>query len=306
MKLEEVEEPKVGKEEVLIKVRAAGVNPVDTYIRGGSYGGWAKVPYTPGMDAAGEVEKVGEEVAGIKAGSRVYTTGTMSGAYAEKVLCKADQVYILADNVSFAQGAALGVPYTTAYHGLFGRARAKPGEVVLVHGASGGVGLAAVQIAKACGMMVIGTAGTEAGRELVKREGADYVVDHKHSEHWRGVMQITGGRGVDVVLEMLANVNLGGDLEVLSMGGRVVIIGSRGDVKIDPRQAMMREADVMGMVVMHMTVKERGSAQAAIRAGLAKEVLRPVVREEIPLKEAPRAHELVIEEGSCGKIVLVP
>ena len=156
-----------------------------------------------------------------------------------------DMFYLLASDSS-------GVPsftYGTAYRALFQRARAVAGETVLVHGASGGVGVAAVQIARASGLTVIGTAGSEKGRELVAEQGAHHVVDHRAPKYLEQILGLTDGRGVDVILEMLANVNLGKDLGLLAERGRVVVIGSRGTVEIDPRATMGRDASILGMVL---------------------------------------------------------
>ncbi len=306
MRLEEVPEPKPGLEQVLIRVRAVGINPVDTYIRAGMYPLKPSLPYTPGSDASGTVEAVGKEVKGIKLGDRVYTAGTINGAYAEKVLCSESQVHVLPDKVSFAQGAALNVPYSAAYRALFQRALAIPGETVLVHGASGGVGIAAVQFTRAAGMTVIGTAGTEQGRQLAADQGVHYVLDHRSPDHFQEVLKLTDLRGVDVVLELLANVNLGKDLGILATGGRVVVIGSRGSVEINPRDAIGREAAILGMSVFNATERERMSIHAAIGAGLQMNTLRPVIGQQMPLEEAARAHRTIIESTALGKIILVP
>ena len=178
LRMEEVPDPRPGRGEVLVRIRAVGVNPVDTYIRSGQYAIKPPLPYTPGSDAAGDVEAVGEGVTSFRPGDRVYIYRSLTGAYAEKALCTEAQVYPLPKNVSYAQGAAIGVPYTTAYRALFHKAQARPGETLLVHGASGGVGVAAVQLGRAAGMTVVGTAGTGKGQELVAREGAHHVVDH--------------------------------------------------------------------------------------------------------------------------------
>src|SRR5205814_88490 len=238
--------PRPGLGQVLVLMHAIGVNPVETYIRAGTYARLPELPYTPGNDGAGVVEQVGADVSEFKAGDRVYTAGSVTGAYAEFALCKKEQVHPLPANVSFAQGAAMGTPYATAYRGLFQRADAKPGETVLVHGASGGVGTAAVQLARARGLRAFGTAGSDEGRKLVREQGADEVFDHRAPEHFIQIMNATGGRGVDVILELLANVNLGKDLTILAKGGRVAIIGSRGRVEIDPRDVMQRVVDLRG------------------------------------------------------------
>lgn len=165
--------------QVLIKVHACGVNPVDTYIRSGTYSRKPPLPYTPGSDVAGVIEAVGENVSAFKTGDRVFTAGTISGGYAEFAVAADDTVYTLPEKLDFKQGAALGVPYFTAYRALLHSARGKAGESVLVHGASGGVGLAACQIARAYGLKVLGTAGTEEGKNIVLRNGAHEVFNHR-------------------------------------------------------------------------------------------------------------------------------
>ena len=306
MKLEEVPDLKPGPGQVVVRVKAAGVNPVDTYIRAGAHAQKPPLPYTPGMDAAGDVEAVGEGVTRVAVGDRVYTSGTLIGAYAEQVLCDESQVNLLPENISYAQGAAVNVPYATAYRALFQRARAVPGETVLVHGASGGVGIAGVQLARAAGMKVIGTGGTEKGRDLVKEQGAHHVLDHRAPDYFDQLKSLTSGRGVDVILEMLANVNLAKDLTALAQAGRVVVIGNRGTIEINPRDAMGRDAAILGMTLFNASEQERASIHAALFAGLENGTLRPVVGQEIPLAEAPRAHVAVMEPGAYGKIVLIP
>jgi NADPH2:quinone reductase len=306
LKLEDAPDPQVGAGQVLVRVRAVGINPVDAYIRSGTHAVKPSLPYTPGMDGAGVVEALGEGVTRVRVGDRVYVAGSLSGTYAELTLCTEHQVHQLPDSISFQQGAGVGVPYGTAYRALFLRARAVPGETVLVHGATGGVGIAAVQLACAAGMRVIGTGGTEEGRKLVLEQGAHEVLDH-HAEGYLGKLsEITGGRGVDVVLEMLANVNLGKDLEIVAKYGRIVIIGSRGSVEINPRFTMTRDASILGMSSINATPEEVRSIHAALVAGLQNGTLRPVVGRELPLSEAARAHEAVFEPGAHGKIVLIP
>lgn len=306
LKLAERPDPQPGPGQVVVRMGAAGVNPVETYVRSGAYGRLPDLPYTPGSDGAGTVEAVGPEVDSVQVGDRVYTSGSLSGTYAELALCGASHVHPLPENVSFAQGAAINIPYATAYRSLFYRAHALPGETVLVHGATGGVGTAAVQIAAAHGMRAIGTGGTEEGRRMVLEQGAAHALDHHCPDYLDRLMELTGGRGADVILEMLANVNLGKDLTVLAQGGRVVVIGSRGTVEINPRDAMIRDAAIMGMLLFNGTEREMKSIHAALYAGLANGTLKPVIGREIPLAEAPRAHEEIMGPSHHGHIVLVP
>jgi len=305
-RLEEVPTPRPGPGEVLVRIHAIGVNPVETYIRAGTYARLPKLPYTPGNDGAGVIEQIGDSVTEFKPGDRVYTSGSVSGTYAEFVLCKTEQVHPLPANVSFAQGAAVGTPYATAYRGLFQRAEARPGETVLVHGASGGVGIAAVQLARSRGLRVFGTAGSDEGRKLAREQGAHEVFDHRAPDHFEQVINATGARGVDVIVELLANVNLGKDLTILAKGGRVAIIGSRGRVEIDPRDTMQRDVDLRGMVLPNASPADMVSIHGALVAGLENGTLRPVIGKEFPLGDAAQSHRAVMEAGALGKIVLLP
>jgi NADPH2:quinone reductase len=306
LKLDEIPLPKPGPGQVVVRMKAAGVNPADTYMRSGNYSNKPPLPYTPGSDGAGVIESAGTGVSRVKTGDRVYTAGTVSGTYAEYALALESQVQPLPGRVSWAQGAGVFVPYATAYRALEQRAHARGGETLLVHGASGGVGVAAVQTARALGLIVIGTAGTDKGRELVLREGAHHVVDHRAAGYPDTVRELTGGRGVDVILEMLANVNLGTDLRLLAPGGRVVVIGNRGEATINPRDLMLRDAAIYGMLLWNISANDAQAAHAAIVAGLENGTLRPVVGTELPLADAAEAHRKVMEPGAYGKIVLIP
>ncbi len=306
LELHEIPTPKPGAGQILVRVRAAGVNPYDTYMRNGTYAIKPQLPYTPGSDAAGTVEAGGDGVKKVKAGDRVYTAKTLSGAYAEYALTDESQVYRLPEKISFAQGAGLWVPYGTAYTALHHHAKAHAGETLLVHGASGGVGLAAVQFARAQGLTVIGTAGTQRGLELVKKEGAHHAFDHTKAGYAEEILKVTGGKGIDLVLEMLANVNLATDLKLLAFRGRVIVIGNRGEITINPRELMARRASVRGFTLWAATEAESAEIHAATAAGLENGTLRPIVGKELPLKDAPVAHQDVLAPGAYGKIVLVP
>jgi NADPH2:quinone reductase len=303
--LKNVPDPEPSPNQVLIHVRAVGVNPVETYIRAGRNPNLS-LPFTPGTDAAGEVAGMGALARHVSVGARVYTSGSVTGAYANMTVCEAADVHPLPDNASFAEGAALGVPYGTAWRALFQRARAVPGETVLVDGASGGVGTAAVQLARAAGLTVIGTAGSDRGAQLVRDLGASRVLDHRQADYLTEVLKITENRGVDIILEMLANVNLGKDLPILARNGRVIVIGNRGKVEIDAREAMVRDAEIRGMHLFNVSAREKVVIHAALRAGVECGTIKPVIRRELALEDAPRAHELIMEPGASGKIILLP
>jgi NADPH2:quinone reductase len=310
MKLEETADTSPAAGQVLIDVKAAGVNPVDTYIRTGQYALLPPLPYTPGSDAAGVVTALGADVQGVKPGDRVYLSGTIVGrafgAYAQRVVCTLDQVHQLPDHLSFAEGAGIGVPYVTAWRALFDKARAMPGETVLIHGASGAVGVAATQMARAAGLRVFGTAGSERGQQLAREQGAHEVFDHSAAGYEKDVLAKTGGRGVDVIIEMLANVNLVRDLDLIAKRGRIAIVGNRGALELNPRAIMGKDATVVGFTNWNALPAELEMAHAAIVAGIERSGYKPQVGKEMPLADAPRAHEAVLERGAYGKIVLVP
>ena len=310
LQLEDVPDPAAGRGQVRVKVHAVGVNPYDTYMRAGGYAIKPDLPYTPGADAAGVIDQVGEDVSSWRAGDRVYVSGTAAGkahgAYAQYVVCTPEQVHRLPDRISFTQGAGLFVPYVTAWRALFGRANTRAGDVVLIHGASGGVGVAATQFAVAAGATVIGTAGSDDGLEVVRAQRAHHAVNHGQPGYLDEIPKLSGGRGPDVILEMLANVNLDHDLTIVAPGGRVVVIGNRGRVEIDARKIMTKDVSVFGLALWGIPPDDVRRAHQAIIAGLESGALNPVVGTEMPLKDAALAHRRVMEPGARGKIVLLP
>jgi NADPH2:quinone reductase len=306
MKLEEFPTPKAGAGQAVVRVHAAGVNPFDTYMRNGTYAIKPPLPYIPGGEAAGVVESVGEGVTKFKPGDRVYVGHPVTGTYAEYTLALESQLHRLPARTSFNQGAGIYVACGTAYHALYHHAKAHASETLLVHGASGGVGIAAVQLGHAMGMTVIGTAGSDKGLELVRREGAQHAFNHNTAGYTDEILKATNGRGVDVILEMLANVNLAADLKLMARYGRTIIIGSRGDISITPRELMARTASVRGFTLWGITEAEEADVHAGIYAGLENGTIRPVVGKEIPLAEAVRAHKEILEKGAHGKIILIP
>lgn len=305
MKLEEVPAPKAGPGQVLVRVHAAGVNPADTYVRTGNYAIKPNLPYTPGTDGAGVVEALGDGATGFRPGDRVYIGRSITGTYAEYAMVLPNQIHRLPGNISFPQGAGVYVPYGTAFHALHHHARARAGETVLVHGASGGVGIAAVQMARAMGLTVFGTAGTPKGIELALREGAHQAFDHSKPDYREALMKATGGKGVNVILEMLANVNLGHDLKLIAMNGRIVVIGSRGDVIITPRDLMGKRGSVHAFTLWAISESEASELHDGLEAGLENGTLRPIVGKELPLQDAAQAHHDVMASGAFGKVVLI-
>lgn len=301
---EEADLPDPGSGQLRVKLFAAGVNPVETYIRSGQYGRLPDLPYVPGTDGAGVVEAVGDGLQSGLVGQRVYVAGSLTESYSEACLCLPSQVHLLPDGVSFPQGASIGIPYATAHVALFHRANAVRGETILVHGGTGGVGLAAVHWAKHHGLRVLATAGSDPGVALLLREGADAVFRHDDPGHIAEILSHSEGRGVDVVVEMAAHAELGHVLPLLATGGRVAVVGSRGRVEIDPRDLMTRSADVRGVMLGATPQDVLEGVHSEIGAGLAAGWLRPVVGRSFPLHQAAEAHRAVSESKALGKVVL--
>lgn len=302
LEFQNIPSPSPAPGQLLVRLHAAGVNPVEAYVRSGKYARLPTLPYTPGSDGAGIVEQ--SDLPSLPPGARVYITGSLTGAYAEQTLCTPDQLFPLPEKTSFEQGAALGVPYGTATWALFNRGHARPGETLLIHGASGGVGLAALQLATAAGLRVFGTAGTPEGLDLILRNGAEAAFNHRDPQYLDQIKAATDGRALDIILEMLANQNLGHDLTLLGPRGRVVVVGSRGPVQIDPRNLMLREADIRGITLFSATPGERAEIYRRITSGLEDGSLNPVIGHAFPLSDAARAHEQIITSSAHGKIVL--
>jgi NADPH2:quinone reductase len=288
--------PPPGPGELLIAVRAAGVNPVDVYLHSGQYTRKIALPYVPGSDAAGIVEAAGPG-SPFSPGDRVYVNAT--AVYAEKALVPASRAWRLPGTLSFEQGAAIGVPYATAHRALFHCGGAAKGETVLIHGASGGVGVAAVQLALAAGLDVIGTAGGPEGVAFLKSLGVTRALDHRAADYLNGVQP-------NLILEMLADKNLGTDLAIAAFRGRIVIIGSRGAASVEPRLTMTKDLTVRGMSLFNVSEPERAEIHASLAKGFASEALKPLVGKKFPLAEASKAHEAVMEPGARGKIVRLP
>lgn len=302
-----VPDPDAGQ--VRVRIRAVGVNPADTYVRTGMYAFYKPpLPYTPGFDGAGEVDAVGPGVTGLAPGDRVLVSAlgpTSTGTYAECVVADAEAVHPLPDSLSYSQGAAVGVPCVTAWRALFQKADLGAGETVLIHGASGGVGIPATQLAHAAGAVVIGTAGSEAGAELVRAAGADHVLDHRSPGYLDEVRHITDGQGVPVIIEMLANENLERDLGVLAMRGRIVVVGSRGEIAFTPRLTMLKEATILGTALWNATPAETTAALTAVAEKLSDGIINPIVGTELPLHDAARAHRQILQSRAHGKMVLL-
>lgn len=302
--IEERDAPVFEDTQILIRVKAIGVNPVETYFRSGSHDYKPRLPFVPGTDCAGIVEDVGVKVKKVKKGDRVYTSGTVSGAYAEYTVCTERQAHILPEDIDFSDGASINIPYGTAYRALLHKAGSEAGESVLIHGGTGGVGIAAIQLALHLDLKVFATYGSSQGRKLLKKLGIEYFFNHHDKEHFNQIRELSGG--IDVIVEMLANVNLNDDLKIMAQNGRIIVVGNRGKIKINPRLAMKKESSIIGMSLASATESEEEEMFAAINKGLQEGYLKPVQQSVYPLKKAAMAHEELMEKPSVGKIILLP
>lgn len=307
---EEVDKPAPGPKQVLVRVRAATVNRVDVAVRENRFPTPRKPPKIIGSDGAGTVEEVGADVTTVTVGEDVFFQGLgvgSEGSYAEYVLLAEEQAVPKPATLSFVEAAAMGLVFPTAYHGLVDKAHVAAGETVLVQGGSGGVGSAAVQLAKAFGARVLTTVSNQAGADLVRELGADVAIDRTQGDVADRVRELTDGRGVDVIVELATSQNLGLDVTMLTKDGRIACIGQGGgpEATVPVGAAIGRSA-----AILFLSLNNAGRAGVArIMKEIAHLVeqgrIAPVIGEELPLAEARRAHEL-LARPHLGKIVLVP
>jgi NADPH:quinone reductase len=305
LKIKELPDPIPGNGEVLIGVCAAGVTPLDTYVREQSHGApTPSLPYIPGFEATGEIASLGEGVTKFKIGDRVYANPFL-GAYSELLVHDAASVYSLPDSISFTQGTTIANSYPTAYYALFNLAHAQAGDRIFVHGASGAVGTAAVELAKAAGMTVVGTAGSDRGLELVQQQGAHYVLNHRESNYLQQALELTEAKGYDVILEMNASKKLADDVSLVGTFGRIIVIGGTdASVTFDPTPILWKGASIIGLYIGLTTPEESAQIHSKLYTQLQNNALRPIVGQEFALADVVKAHEAVHQSSSAGKIVL--
>ncbi|AZH26783.1 NADPH:quinone reductase [Haloplanus aerogenes] len=305
--VDDVPTPEPRADEVLVRVHAASVNPIDTYVREGGVEPAGGLPHVGGADVAGVVEAVGDDVEGFAVDDRVFATGLglfESGSYAEYVAAPAESLASLPDEVSFVEGAAAAMAFATAWRGLVGRGELEVGDACLVQGGAGGVGHAAVQIAAHAGATVVATA-SDGDEAFVRGLGADGVVDYGGDDLADRVRDAAGGE-IDVVLETHAAANITTDLDVLTRGGRIVVLGEEGPIRIDPGASMtgkIADADVRFMSIM----ASRDDQQPILeRVGprLADGTFEVEIEATYPFEEAAEAQRHVLSSGSRGKVVL--
>jgi NADPH:quinone reductase-like Zn-dependent oxidoreductase len=329
LQVEERPDPPVGPGEVRIAVKAAGINFADTVARIGLYPDSPPVPCVVGYEVAGEIESVGEGVEDHRPGDRVIA-GTRFNGQAELVTVRSDMAYPLPKELSFEQGAAFPVNYSTAQAGLVVMGGLDAGERVLIHAAAGGVGISATQIAKLRGAEVFGTASASK-HDAIREQGVDHAIDYRSQDFAEEVMRITDGEGVDVVFDALGPTSARKGYRILRQGGRLIIYGasevSTGEkrnliaavrVALKTPLATMpwwksvgminENKGVFGLNMLHWWDKE-GSLDRVLEPllpQLENGDLRPVVAEGFPFDRAPDAHRFIAERRNVGKVVLVP
>ena len=301
-----VPRPKPGPDDVLVRIKAAGVNPVDEFIATGTFVP-PPLPYIPGMEFSGIIEEIGSNVTTLKVGQRVYGGDLQKmGSYAQYVAIRQNCVHPLHDQLTFSQGASIFVPYFTAYRALCHLGQSKPGETVLVHGASGGVGIAAVQIASGLGLTVIGTASTPEGQELVKNAGAHFVFNHYEEGYLEKIKEAAGERGIDLILENSGDKNLRKDIGLVRDQGRIILIGSRApDAAVNVIDTLFHEILVKGLSLFKITDNQLFETREALSAGAKVGWLNPYIWKEFPLEKIADALALLKSgSGARGKVIL--
>ncbi|MYA97301.1 MAG: NADPH:quinone reductase [Nitrospinae bacterium] len=310
MELEEVVEPAPGPGEMLVRIAAAGVNPLEVAIRSGNHprAGAMTLPYTCGTDVAGEVEAVGEGVEAFAPGDRVWGRAS-TGAYAEKGLLPAGSTGRLPGSMTFAEGAALPIPLLTAWNALVVKGEAAPGDCVLVQGGAGGVGYLAIQLARAIGCRVFTTVSSKEKANFCLAAGAEAAVNYREEDVPGRVMELTSGRGVEVVVENIGCDNLSSDLKLNAVNGRIVIVGTgtgKGpEVTIPLPAAMGRDARILALSSGNLNPLVPGILRrlAPLLEGGA---IKPHIGRELPMEQANESHEILLSGKFLGKINLVP
>ncbi|MEE9275406.1 MAG: NADPH:quinone reductase [bacterium] len=310
MTLDEVEDPRPGPGEVLVRLGAAGVNPVDIAVRAAKhpYAKFVTPPYVPGGEGAGEIVAVGEGVEAFRKGQHVFGR-TIGGGYAELARMDAATAAELPDDCSDAQGACITIAYYTAWNALVIKAQAGPGETVLIQGGAGGVGSAAIQLAKSMGCRVFATVSSKEKADFCKSLGADETINYREEDFAGRCLELTGGRGVDVIVELVACDNFGKDLEAIRVDGRVIVVGTgtgKGpDAAFRVPDMMTKDARVMGLAVINL-IPKLPQVVARFVPLLKEGSLKVHVDRTLPLAEANEAHKLVASGKFLGKIVLAP
>ncbi len=309
LRLEEAPDPELRKGHVVIRVKATGINPADLVRMSGRYPQPLPLPYIPGTDVAGEVEAIGAGVSHVRVGERVFGRSLNGGGYAEKACLPTNEIFQLPENLSFAEGAAIPVPFYTAYVALHHKAQIQSDETVLISAGGGGVGVAAIQLAKAAGARLITTVGSQEKAERTKELGADVALNYKEQDFAAEVQKLTDGKGVDVIIENVAADNFAKDFSALGRHGRIVLIGT-GTGKAPESTfmtgaALFKEVTIYGMALSNSVALIPDIANALIPL-FADQKVKAMVYKSYPLVEAQQALLDLVAGKVFGKLVLAP
>lgn len=308
LRLENVDPLRPGVGQIVIDVKAAGVNFPDTLIIQGKYQLKPELPFSPGGEVAGTVARIGEGVTDFSVGERVVAPIGFGG-FAEEAIAEAARVLPLPGEMGFEEASVFLLTYGTSYHALKDRGQLKAGETVLILGAAGGVGLAAIQIAKAMGAIVIAAASSDDKRRLCLREGADHVIDYTRCDFRDQIKTLTNDRGVDVVYDPVGGEASEAALRSMAWNGRFLVVGfAAGDIpRIPLNLPLLKGVSIVGVFWGAFCRKEpaRNAENMEELFGLhARGLLKPVICATYPLERAPEALRFVAERGALGKVVI--
>lgn len=308
LSLEELQLPALGPKDVRIKVHAAGLNFPDTLMIAGKYQFKPSFPFAPGMECAGEISAVGEKVSDLKVGDRVMAT-TGHGAFGTEVNCPAANVFKIPAAMPYEIAAGFPITYGTTYHALVDRGRIKKGEVLLVHGAAGGVGLNAVELGRELGATVIGTVGSDEKAAIVKEYGATHVINYAKESIKDRVKELTGGNGADVIYDAVGGDAFDQSLRCINWDGRLLVIGfASGRIPEAPANlVLIKGCSIIGVFWGAFAAREPQNNRANFAALLAlyeQGRLKPHVSTTFPLDQVPQAMQALLSRKTTGKVVI--
>jgi NADPH2:quinone reductase len=306
--LEDAEPARLGARDVRVAVHAAGLNFADTLMIAGRYQIKPDMPFSPGMEMAGIVTEVGPGVSRVQVGQRVMSTCVYGGFAEERCICE-DMVFPVPDGVSLETAAAFPITYGTTYHALTDRAALKPGEWLLVHAASSGVGLNAVELGKLMGARVIACSSSDEKLEIIKRYGADEVINYRRDKFRDRVLAITSGHGADVVFDPVGGEVFDESLRCIAWEGRVLVVGFAGGEiqQIAANRVMLKECQIVGVntaqFIAHRLEEYRARFDMLLQ-WTAEGKLRPLISAVYPLHRVAEAMGVVMARSVTGKIVI--
>jgi len=308
LRLESFAPTPLPKGDVRVAVHAAGINFPDILMAAGEYQLKPELPFTPGVEAAGEVTEIGEGVTGFTVGDRVIVK-MRHGAYADEAMVSPSQLIPLPSTFDYAEGATFLAAHGTAYHALIDRGQVRPGEVLLVHGAGGGVGLAAVEMGKMLGATVIAAASSEEKLAVAQARGADHLVLYPREPFRDAVKRITDGRGADVVFDPVGGEILENSLRCIAWGARILIIGFTGGIGMARTNLLLiKGASLLGVRAGEAVRRNPGLGAVRIKnlvdwAEAGK--IRPHISHRLPLEDYAKAMRLLIERKAIGRVALI-